>query len=209
SKVSGDITVKGPVMVNGVAAVSGATVLDGGRVKTGRNASAVVSLGRLGQVELGAESEFVLKLEEGRVGGQLTSGQATVSAPAGVAVAVETSDGVATAEGKTASVLKVDVSCGNTRVAASRSDAKVTAGNRVEYVAAGQEVAVGQAAQGGRCARLTAAAAASGGAASIGAGGLAALLVIGVAGAVGGIVAASQSDTITPNTSPNISNFRP
>jgi hypothetical protein len=211
AKLSGDLSAKGAVTLNGVSAVSGATVLDGGRVKTGRGASAVVSLGRMGQVELGAESELVLKLEEGRVGGQLRAGRAVVSAPAGVGVSVETADGVASAEGKAATVLRVDVSCGNTRVASSRSDARVTAGNKVEYVAAGQEVAVGQAAAGqnSRCTRLAnPAAAGAAGATGLGAGALAALIIAGVGGAVAAIVAAQQSDETSP-TSVNVSTFRP
>jgi hypothetical protein len=211
AKLSGDLSAKGLVTLNGAAAVSGATVLDGGRLKTGRGSTAVVSLGRLGQVELGAESELVLKLEEGRVGGQLRTGRAVVSAPSGVAVAVETADGMAVSEGKGATVLTVDVSCGNTRVASSRSEAKVMAGNRVEYVAAGQEVAVGQAAAGqpNRCTRLAnPAAAGAAGATALSAGALAALLIAGVGGAVAAIVAAQQSDETSPG-SVNISTFRP
>jgi hypothetical protein len=210
-KLSGDLTARGAVTLNGASAASGATVLDGGRVRTAKGAAAVVSLGRLGQVELGPESELVLKLEEGRVGGELRSGRVVVTAPAGVSVAVATADGVASAEGKAATAVAVDVSCGNTRVASSRGDARVTAGNRVEYVAAGQEVAVGQADQSaGRCARLAAAAARTGGAASLGAGGLALLLLVGVAGAVGGIVAAAQGDETSPGGGgQNLSVFRP
>ena len=48
-------------------------------------------------------------------------------------------------DGKQASVLTVDVTCGNTRVLSARSAASVTSGSKVLPVAAGSEVAVGQA----------------------------------------------------------------
>ena len=212
-RLSGELSSRGAVMVNGATAASGATVLSEGRVKTGKGGAATINLGKQGQIELGSESELMLKLEEGKIGGELRAGRAVVSAPVGVAVAVATGDGVAASDGAKATTLTVDVACGNTRVSSQRSEAKVTAGNRVEYVAAGQEVAVGTqaaAVQGDRCPRLTAAAAKLGGGTLHGAG-LAALILAGVGGAVAGIVAASQSDSTAANAnvSGSVSTFRP
>lgn len=146
---------------------------------------------------------MTLSFTEGKIGGNLSAGRATVTAPTGVAIAVATAEGVATADGKTAATMTVDVTCGNTRVAASRSDAKVTSGNKVEHVAAGSEVSVGQA-QAPRCARLSTAGQSQG----LSAGAIAALIIAGVGGAVAGIVAASQSDNVTPS-SIVVSGFRP
>jgi hypothetical protein len=209
SKAAGDLSVTGQVTLNGAAAISGATVFSSSRVKTWPKGAATVNLGKLGRIELGPDTEMTLSFSEGTVGGQLLSGRAVVSAPAGVAISVTTSDGAAVADGKQATSLIVDVTCGNTRVASSRGDAKVTSSNKVEYVAAGQEVAVGTQtpAQGSRCTRLTAAGAAGTGG-GLSAGAIAALIIAGVGGAVGGIVAASQSDNVTAS-SIVVSGFRP
>lgn len=204
-KLAGDLSVRGTVTLNGMNAASGTTVFDGGRIKTGSNGSATINLGKQGQVELGADSELVLKLENGLIGGNLRTGRAIVSAPMGVGVNVLTADGLAVTEGRDAAILTVDTFCGNTRVTTAKSNAKVTAGDRVEVVAAGQEVTVGApATQAPNCKRLAVVAPAT----SFGPALLAPLLITGIAGGVVGIVAATQSDDVTVPTV-NISGFRP
>jgi hypothetical protein len=142
-KLAGQLSVRGQVTLNGINVLSGATVFGGGQIKTGVNSSAIISLGKMGQVDLEPESELTLRIESGILGGHLRSGRATISAPTGIAVHLATADGVAVADGKQAAVLTVDVTSGNTRVASVRSEAKVTFGNQIEVVAAGQEVSVG------------------------------------------------------------------
>ena len=210
-KMAGDLSVRGSVTLNGVNAGNGATVFDGGQIKTGSNGIAIINLGKMGQVELTGDSELVLKLDGGTIGGNLRSGRATVSAPAGVGVNLLTADGVAVAEGKEATVLSVDVACGNTRVTSSRSEAKVTAGNRVEIVAAGQEVAVGAQASANpqRCPRMAAATARLGATTALTGGALAALILIGIGGAVAGVIAATQGDNTNSNVGGVLSAFRP
>lgn len=203
AKAAGELSVSGGVTINGTSAISGATVFSDSKVKTARNGAATISLGKLGRVQLGPESEMTLSFTDGKIGGSLSSGRAIVSAPSGVAIAVATTEGVATADGKNASSLTVDVTCGNTRVASARSDAKVTAGSDVKYVAAGSEVSVGSQ-TAPRCARLSTANQSTG----LSSGAIAALIIAGVGGAVAGIVAASQSDNVTPS-SIVVSGFRP
>jgi hypothetical protein len=207
-QAAGELSVTGPVTINGTAAISGATVFNDSRVKTAKNGTATINLGKFGRIELAPDTEMTVRFSETTVGGNLLGGRAVVSTPVGVGIAVATADGTAVSDGKQAAVLTVDVTCGNTRVASSRSDAKVTSGNKVEYVAAGQEVAVGTqaAGQGSRCTRLSAAGAT--GVGGLSAGAIAALVIAGVGGAVAGIVAASQSDEVT-RTSIVVSGFRP
>ena len=202
SKPAGEVSVTGTVTINGTSAISGATVFSDSKIKTERNSGATINLGKLGRVQLGPESEMTLKFVEGSIGGNLGSGRTVVNAPAGVAVSVATADGIATADGKQALALTIDVTCGNTRVAATRSDARVISGSKVESVAAGSEVSVGQA-QAPRCARLSTAREPG-----LSSGAIAALIIAGVGGAVAGIVAASQSDNVTPS-SIVVSGFRP
>lgn len=204
AKAAGELSVTGSVMINGTQAISGATVFSDSKVKTSRNSGATINLGKLGRVQLGPESEMALRFSEGNIGGNLIAGRAVVSAPAGVSINVATVEGVAAADGKQAATLTIDVTCGNTRVAASRGAAKVTSDSKVEYVAAGSEVAVGQAQAAPRCARLATAGVVQG----LSSGALAALIIAGVGGAVAGIVAASQADNVTPS-SIVVSGFRP
>lgn len=202
-QTAGELSVTGSVMINGTAAISGATVFSDSKIKTSRNSAATVNLGKLGRVQLGPESEMTLQFVAGNIGGNLTSGRAVVNAPVGITVNVVTADGVATADGKQAVTLMIDVTCGNTRVAATRSAAKVTSGSKVEVVAAGAEVAMGQA-TAPRCARLSTASQSTG----LSTGALAALIIGGVGGAVGGVVAATQADDVTPSQIV-VSGFRP
>jgi len=202
-QTAGELSITGSVMINGTAAISGATVFSDSKIKTSRNSAATVNLGKLGRVQLGPESEMTLQFVAGNVGGNLTSGRAVVNAPAGVTINVVTANGVANADGKQAVTLMIDVTCGNTRVAATNSAAKVTSGSKVEVVAAGSEVAMGQA-TAPRCARLSTSTQTGG----LSTGALAALIIGGVGGAVGGIVAATQADDVTPSQIV-VSGFRP
>jgi hypothetical protein len=202
-KLAGDMSVRGTVTLNGMNAASGTTVFDGGQVRTGDNGSATINLGKQGQIELGAASELVLKLENGLIGGHLRMGRAIVSVPQGVGVSILTADGIAGTEGREAAIVTVDTSCGNTRVTSAKSETKVIAGSRVEMIAAGQEVTVGaQSAQAPNCRRLAVTAPAQG--TSF----LLPLLIAGIAGGIVGVVAATQGDDVTPS-SVNISGFRP
>ncbi|MFN7946125.1 MAG: hypothetical protein U0Z53_12295 [Blastocatellia bacterium] len=208
-KAAGELSVRGNVTLNGAAAISGATVFSNGTIRTGDKGWATISLGKLGRVELSPNSELVVNFSDSNVGGMLHSGRVTVSTPTGVGISVTTADGNAVAEGNQASMLTVDLTCGNTRVMAGRNNASFTAGSKVEHVAAGQEVAVGaQTGAPSRCTRMAAAGAAGAGAGGLGAGAVAALIIAGVGGAVAGVVAASQSDS-TSASSIVVSGFKP
>jgi hypothetical protein len=233
-KLVGYLSAKGGVTLNGIPATSGATVFSGSQIKTEANSAAMISLGKMGQIDLQPGSELTLRLEAGSIGGHLRSGRATISAPAGVVVNLATADGVAVADGKQASVLTVDVTAGNTRVASARSEARVTTGNQVEMVAAGQEVSVGAQAnkKGDPCecfdsnGRKTGdgkyndkgvceckdspagAVVTGGGVGGLTGGALAALLIVGVGGALAGIIAATQGDDVNNSGNIVLSNFR-
>lgn len=204
-KLSGEMSVRGTVTLNGINATSGATVLDMGKIKTANNGVATINLGSLGQVELASDSELVLKVDNGVIGGNLRSGKVIVSTPSGVRVNILTTEGVAATEGNEAAIVSVDVSCGNTRVMSSKSDARLTSGTKVEYVAAGQEIAVGSPnPQAPNCKRMAVIPAHAG----LASGALAALLIAGIGGALVGIIATTQGDdTTVPQL--NISGFRP
>ncbi len=201
-KSAGELSVTGAVTINGTSAISGATVFSESRIKTSANSSAVINLGRLGRLQLGPDSEMTVRFNDGALGGSLTSGRAMANAPAGVAVTITTADGVAAAGGTKPAAIAVDVTCGNTRVLAARSDATLTASGRVETIAPGKEVSAGQAK--GTCTRIATTSLGTG----LSTGAIASLIIAGIGGAVGGVVAATQSDNVAPS-SIVVSGFRP
>jgi hypothetical protein len=71
---TGDLSVVGEVSVNGTSAISGATVFSDSTVTTAQNSSAVVSLGKLGRVEVLPNSSLKLSFNETGVTGMLDSG---------------------------------------------------------------------------------------------------------------------------------------
>ena len=217
-KLVGQLSIRGLVTLNGIYTTSGATIFGGGLLKTGTNSSAIISLGKMGQVDLEPDTELTLRLDAGVIGGHLISGRATISAPVGIAVNLATADGVAVVDGKQASILTVNVTFGNTRVASIRSEAKVTVGHQSEVVAAGQEVSIGtQSGQqnnqqrkrkGGAVTPSGNTGGAAGGIAGLTGGALAALLIVGIGGALAGIITAVQGDTKVAGGTIVLSNFR-
>jgi hypothetical protein len=118
----------GPVTVNGTSAISGATIFSDSTVTTGPKSSAVVSLGKLGRVEL--KSETTVKLT-------FTDSNFTLT----------TGDGQITAGAKKTEVT-VDTSCGNTLVAVKKGSLELRAGDSVKQIAAGNQDTAGQARPG-------------------------------------------------------------
>jgi len=145
SRASGELTVSGRVMINGTAAISGATIFSDTSIKTSANSGAIVDIARVGRLELGPESEMLIRFSNGTLGGNLAAGQVVASTPQGVNVSIATREGTAVADGREASVMTVDVTCGNTRVYSTRGEARVSSGSKLQSVAAGHEVTVGQA----------------------------------------------------------------
>jgi len=152
---SGELSVSGQVTVNGVAAISGATVFTDSTIATAQNSSAIVSLGKLGRVELLPASTMKLSFSETGISGSLESGRARISTMAGVGATITTKDGAVVADAAQANAFSIDTECGNTIIATQTGNVTLRAGEKVQQVAAGQDATAGQATPGTRCARLT------------------------------------------------------
>jgi len=186
---SGELSVVGQVTVNGTNAISGATVFSDSAITTAQGSSAVVSLGKLGRVELMPNSSLKLTFSEGAVTGALDSGKARFSTSTGVASSVVTKDGTAVADSASPNVYVVDVECGNTVVATQAGRVELRAGSMVKQIAAGNQDTAGMAQPGTRCTRLTR----DTGFGSLSGGSLA-LLLLAVGGAIAAAIAATQQD---------------
>jgi hypothetical protein len=99
SQLTGQLIVGGPVTVNEKTAITGTTIFTDSRiaVECAKRNSAVVDLGKLGRIELTAGSKMTLRFDQGLISGDLTEGKAVIRAPAGMRVAVNTPQGVVSA----------------------------------------------------------------------------------------------------------------
>jgi len=152
---SGELSVSGQVTVNGQAAISGATIFTDSVVTTGANSSAVVSLGKLGRVELFPNSSVKVSFSEANISASLEAGRIQVSTLAGVSAIVTAKDGAAVADARQASTFMVDIECGNMIVASQGGLVELRAAGKSVPVAAGTSESAGTPQPGTRCTRLT------------------------------------------------------
>ena len=156
---------KGTVTVNGTSAISGATVFSDSTVTTAKGSSAVVSLGKLGRVEVLPEttmklsytaSSFTLMLETPGSNQPSTPRKAVAvngstvrwfSAP-NAAVTAITNDGQVVTDSHKRNEVTIDTSCGNTFVSVQKGSVELRAGNTVKQIAAGGQDTAGQARPG-------------------------------------------------------------
>ncbi len=86
SKIAGELLVSGQnangetpfVIVNGETAKSGRSIFTSSVITTPENTSAVLNLGKIGQVKLAPNSSLAVNFSENGISGDLTSGQVTV-----------------------------------------------------------------------------------------------------------------------------------
>lgn len=112
--VVGQLIASGAVTVNDKKASNGTTVFSNSRISVAcaKGTSAIVSLGRLGKVELTPGAKMMLKFADGVISGEMIEGKAVVSTPPGVRVSITTPDGVASSDGKDAAVTPVNTQRG-------------------------------------------------------------------------------------------------
>jgi len=143
------IAVHGNVSLNGTSAISGATVFSDSTVTTAKGSSAVVSLGKLGRVEVTEESSMKLTFTDDSVAlGMLEAGRVRVSSSSGVTATVTTRDGQVIAGGSARKMFSVDTSCGNTFVSVKVGTVELRAGSTVKQIAAGGQDTAGTATPG-------------------------------------------------------------
>jgi hypothetical protein len=146
---AGDLTVTGNVAVNGQPAVSNSTVLSGAVITAGANSSGVVSLGKLGRVEVLADSNITLIFSAGSIIVTLAEGQTRVSNSAGVAATVTTKDTTVIADSSQADNFLVQVECSHTHVDTTTGLATMRIGTSDKQVAAGTSAVAGNLVQKG------------------------------------------------------------
>jgi hypothetical protein len=124
-KATGEIVSANKTTINGFSAVSGVTVFNNNRIRTGKDGAAIINLGRLGRIEMGSETDLTLRISETSIGGELRSSQIVVSARAGIAIGVNTTEGIVTSDGRGPAVLTIYVDGKRPRVITHLGVAKV------------------------------------------------------------------------------------
>ena len=143
------IQMNGQVSVNGTAAISGATVSSDSSITTAARSSAVVSLGKLGRVEVLPDSTMKLSFSDSSVSvSMLDAGRVRVSSSSNITAGATTKDGQITSTGKQRNEFIVDTSCGNTFVSVKKGTVELRAGSTVKQIAAGNQDTAGQARPG-------------------------------------------------------------
>ena len=148
--ISGKVTLKqadGSVMVEGQPASLNSGISSGSTITTAKGSSAVVSLGKLGRVEVMPGT--TMKLDYGDTGGataMLSQGRVRLSTSSGTSATVRTGD--AEIISNRASRFTVDVTCGDTLVSVQKGRVEWRAGNSVKQIAAGSQDTAGQAMAG-------------------------------------------------------------
>jgi len=105
------------IKLNGELTVSGSTVLPATEIVTPGEASAKISFGKVGQVELAPNSKMNLNFSETTISSVLTNGQLTMAAAPNIKITVQTADGIVTNPDQSKdSVFIVDFVDGKTRV---------------------------------------------------------------------------------------------
>jgi hypothetical protein len=193
--MTGEISVIGQVTVNGQTAVSNSTLMTGSTIATGTGSSAVVSLGKSGRIELGADSNITLKFTDTSIVGMLSSGKARVSNSAGVATTFTTKDATVIADAGQADSFALEVECSHTHVDTTSGLVNMRTGNNDKQVAAGTTAVAGNLSQTGCAPCLRPGSAPPVAALGIGTGALAAIL-LGVAGAAAAAIILGRRDNV-------------
>ncbi len=154
-QATASISVVGQVTVNGTNTTSGTTIFSDSTITTEKSSSAVVSLGKLGRVEVLPQSTVKLSFDDAGVTCMLEAGRVRVSTSSGFNGSVNTKDGVVTADNAQGNSFTVDVECGNTVVSTESGRVELRAGSAVKQIAAGNQDSAGQATAGTRCAAGT------------------------------------------------------
>ena len=143
------LQIEGQVTVNGTAAISGATVSSDSTITTAARSSAVVSLGKLGRVEVLPDTKMTLSFGDSDASvSMLDAGRVRISSSSNVAAKVTTNDGQIISTGNQRNECVVDTSCGNTFVAVKKGTVELRAGSTVKQIAAGNQDTAGTARPG-------------------------------------------------------------
>lgn len=144
-----EITVTGQVTVNGQPALSNTTVLSGSVISTAAGSSAIVSLGKLGRVEISSDSSVTINFGANNIIAIVDSGKVRISVPSGVATTATTKHATFIADSSQANNFALEVECSHTHIDTTSGAVTMREGISDRQVAAGSSATAGNMAQTG------------------------------------------------------------
>jgi len=147
--LTAELSVSGQVTVNGNPTTVNTTIGSDSTIVTGANSSAVVSLGKLGRVELQADSSLQLKFTATSILGILSAGKVRVSNASGIASTVTTKDAAIIGDSAQANTFDVEVECSHTHADTISGSVTMRSGNSDKQIAAGSSSVAGNMEQTG------------------------------------------------------------
>lgn len=129
---SGQLSFAREVTVNGGTATAGQTIFTGNRIKVGSRGTAIINLGKLGRIELGADSDFIFRLSNNVIGGDLNYGCMIIISSEDAEVLVNVGNGKITSDGKQSSSASIGHRGNTSNVAPYLGEISVASGGLVE-----------------------------------------------------------------------------
>jgi hypothetical protein len=142
---AGQQIVSGKIKVNGKSVAPGFTIASDSMVETAKGSSAVVSLGKLGRVEVLPDSRMKITFDSNSMTIAVESGGARILKSEGATAKVTTRDGEIVASTPLAASFTVDTVCGDTVVNAEDATVELHANNEVQMILPGSKRATGKA----------------------------------------------------------------
>ena len=140
---TGDLSVVGEVSVNGTSALSGATVFSDSTITTARGSSAVVSLGKLGRLDVFPETTVILRFTRSSIAVEMVGDGGRIRLVARVDASVATDDGLITTTPDKKTDFIVDTGCGNTFVAVKKGELELRGAERVVELSTREQDTIG------------------------------------------------------------------
>jgi len=142
---SGVVTITGQVSVNGQAAVSNSTLMSGDTVTTAKGSSAVVSIGKLGRIEVQEESTLSLRFTDAGLNASLEAGSVRVS---GTGATVSTPNATFVGDTTEAGNFSVSVECAQSSVDTTSGTVTMNESGKTQQIVAGNSAVAGVAKAG-------------------------------------------------------------
>jgi len=143
AKASGELSVSGQVTVNGQKVISGGTLFSDSAIVTAEQSNAVVSISKLGRVELAPNSSLRVSFVDHSLTAMLETGSAHVSTLAGITVNLTTKDGTILVDGSQPTSFTVNATRGRTTIATESGLAQLRTGGSSKQIAAGESATAG------------------------------------------------------------------
>jgi uncharacterized membrane protein len=145
TEMSGVVAITGQVTVNGQPAVSNATIMSGATVTTAKGSNAVISLGKLGRIEIQEDSTLSLRFSDSGVNATLDSGAVRIS---GTSATVTTSNATFVGDTGQANNFVVAFDCAQSHVDTTSGIVSMNEGGKIQQVVAGNSAVAGVAKAG-------------------------------------------------------------